>query len=71
MITIKSTFNLTSQTFSEYFFCPKCNSKTFYRYVGGFYPQPGCLKCNVWFEKPVARRHNENLEIRNDQGWRR
>jgi len=45
---------------SHYHSCPKCNSKTFYRYVGGFYPQPGCLKCNVWFEKPAARRHNES-----------
>ena len=45
---------------SHYFYCLKCDSKTYYRYVNGFYPQPGCLKCNVWFEKPEPKRKTKN-----------
>jgi len=35
--------------------CPKCHTETFWSRQEGFYPRPGCSKCDVWFDKVYAK----------------
>ena len=31
--------------------CPKCKAEPFWDRKEGFYSRPGCLKCNIWFDR--------------------
>ena len=35
--------------------CPKCYSEIYWDSKDGFYPRPGCLKCDIWFDKVYCK----------------